>query len=619
MKKLLLAAMLGTALASSAQYSDFTYAEDGYSFYGIGSAAQTYDVAIFLPGNQFKDANIKNIKVPVMTPAGTRYFTDTKLWLSSTLKRDTKGENVADIASYDVAFSDEGDVSMLEIALPEEYTIPAKGVYVGYSFTTTVYNTATQYPIALGPGENANSLWVCTSKVDGLTNWTNVNLTDGLSSALTVTLSTNILKDYNVSVVSSPDFLIEIQGQPTSLPVTFNTAAKNPVASVDFEYTIAGNTTTYKYVLPTPIPLSFGTKFNANIEFPAFNELISEDIEIKVVKVNDQPNESSQNSLPLYFGVVDNAPERRSLLEESTCTKCGYCTRGFAALEYLKKNNPEVICASYHNDWQGADPMTVGNIPFSASGNPSAGLNRSLINIDPYFGTQTYNSYKVPVVGDILAQNAIVTPWDISVSHVWDDDDHLTANVTLKNAVGYQSKNYKIGYILLSDGLTGTAASWYQTNYYNTENPVYIPELNAFCKGGEYGVRNVRGLVYDDVVISVDGYKGVANSVPTSLERYGEATHSKTWDLSKIKAALLPDKNKLRIVAVVLDNKGNVLNVAKDDVIDFGVSGGSAVDTVEDVNAPVEYYNLSGVKVDNPSNGIFIRRQGAHTSKVVIK
>lgn len=34
--------------------------------------------------------------------------------------------------------------------------------------------------------------------------------------------------------------------------------------------------------------------------------------------------------------------------------------------------------------------------------------------------------------------------------------------------------------------------------------------------------------------------------------------------------------------------------------------------------APVEYYNLQGVRVDNPANGIFIRRQGSKTQKIVL-
>ena len=41
-------------------------------------------------------------------------------------------------------------------------------------------------------------------------------------------------------------------------------------------------------------------------------------------------------------------------------------------------------------------------------------------------------------------------------------------------------------------------------------------------------------------------------------------------------------------------------------------------DTMVDENAPVEYYNLQGVKVANPENGIFIKKQGGRTSKVVL-
>lgn len=36
-------------------------------------------------------------------------------------------------------------------------------------------------------------------------------------------------------------------------------------------------------------------------------------------------------------------------------------------------------------------------------------------------------------------------------------------------------------------------------------------------------------------------------------------------------------------------------------------------------NAPVEYYNLNGIRVNNPENGIFIRRQGSNVSKVIIR
>ncbi len=40
---------------------------------------------------------------------------------------------------------------------------------------------------------------------------------------------------------------------------------------------------------------------------------------------------------------------------------------------------------------------------------------------------------------------------------------------------------------------------------------------------------------------------------------------------------------------------------------------------IEDAQAPVEYYNLQGVKVANPENGLYIRVQGNKVSKVILK
>lgn len=37
---------------------------------------------------------------------------------------------------------------------------------------------------------------------------------------------------------------------------------------------------------------------------------------------------------------------------------------------------------------------------------------------------------------------------------------------------------------------------------------------------------------------------------------------------------------------------------------------------VDDANAPVEYYNLQGVRVAEPTNGLYIRRQGSKTAKI---
>ena len=49
------------------------------------------------------------------------------------------------------------------------------------------------------------------------------------------------------------------------------------------------------------------------------------------------------------------------------------------------------------------------------------------------------------------------------------------------------------------------------------------------------------------------------------------------------------------------------------------VADKSGVENIEaEDNAPVEYYNLQGVKVVNPENGIFIKKQGNKVTKVIL-
>ncbi|MCM1450427.1 MAG: hypothetical protein NC082_08795 [Clostridiales bacterium] len=60
------------------------------------------------------------------------------------------------------------------------------------------------------------------------------------------------------------------------------------------------------------------------------------------------------------------------------------------------------------------------------------------------------------------------------------------------------------------------------------------------------------------------------------------------------------------------------LNWMTDEQISAGVDD-VVVDGAENENAPVEYYNLQGMRVENPSNGIYIKRQGNKVSKIYVR
>lgn len=56
------------------------------------------------------------------------------------------------------------------------------------------------------------------------------------------------------------------------------------------------------------------------------------------------------------------------------------------------------------------------------------------------------------------------------------------------------------------------------------------------------------------------------------------------------------------------------------DTTDYklGTVGIDAIDA-DNSDAPVEYFNLQGVRVDEPQNGLYIRRQGSTVTKVIVK
>lgn len=98
-------------------------------------------------------------------------------------------------------------------------------------------------------------------------------------------------------------------------------------------------------------------------------------------------------------------------------------------------------------------------------------------------------------------------------------------------------------------------------------------------------------------------------------------------------------------VTIGADNKATIVNVGKNATLAYSIQHNSigvyadvtdatkyalptlyvdktstGITNIEaDTNAPVEYFNLQGVRVENPENGLYIRRQGNKVSKVIIK
>ena len=120
--------------------------------------------------------------------------------------------------------------------------------------------------------------------------------------------------------------------------------------------------------------------------------------------------------------------------------------------------------------------------------------------------------------------------------------------------------------------------------------------------------------------IAEDGTVTTSNINTYSLTSAHRRPNDMAFDYAGNLYSVTSNKETLSVWAVPTENntcttpaKKSMLVSFTEDDITTGIYGINA-----DANAPVEYYNLQGVKVENPSNGIFIKKQGAKATKVVL-
>ena len=98
-----------------------------------------------------------------------------------------------------------------------------------------------------------------------------------------------------------------------------------------------------------------------------------------------------------------------------------------------------------------------------------------------------------------------------------------------------------------------------------------------------------------------------------------------TFYLSTVNGKTIIEQNQEEAAYIVVETASGVspwhaLGESK-VTLDFEIPGLSGISnvTVADENAPVEYYNLQGVRVANPESGLYIKRQGNKATKVLVK
>ncbi len=184
-----------------------------------------------------------------------------------------------------------------------------------------------------------------------------------------------------------------------------------------------------------------------------------------------------------------------------------------------------------------------------------------------------------------------------------------------------------------------------------TDPSTLTPSYSIADATGDSGKSiNVSNTKFTNGNVSVVATKGTstdtkiwyASETNVNLRVYNGATMTVASDdatnlITEIKYTFANTKSVIKLAdnqkGTYADNTWTLAEGAKEVV--FTVTANSQIKTIEvtcqkklsgvenvstdDENAPVEFYNLQGVRVNNPENGIYIRRQGSKVTKVIIR
>lgn len=392
-----------------------------------------------------------------------------------------------------------------------------------------------------------------------------------------LSIEANITKDL--------DYSAEITD--VSLPSLFYSPGKQEKATVEWvnrgldfsKITLAltcGDKTTEKTVRGNT---TFGEKKSVPMTF-RWPEDSTDDIKLSVAitAIDDIP----YNDPAPYELIVSsdaNKYTRNVLIEEGTGTWCGWCVRGYVAMEYMREKYPDTfIGIAVHS----SDPMAIsgytgalgiGSFPGCTVDRVSdmKGISVSTDDFERYYTTEiTRGTYA-----------------DFTLS-AYLDDNRVEAVTSAEFSFNNASVDLRMIYVLLEDGVTGYS----QNNSYS---------------GGAYGKMGgfenmpqvVTNLEFNDVARAVyPSFLGESGSFATSIVK-GQTYSDK---LSEELPSSIKNVDRLTLVAMLVDGAtGEVVQAHKTPLRDLNaIYSPNASDSRS-------LYDLQGRRLDTvPAHGMYI-------------
>lgn len=604
--------------AAFAGYTFNGYANDGLVTYSANTGTkevkyfgtakkESFDVAMLLADKYTKGKKIESIKVPFPKNAE---IGNVKIWLTKKLALANK-KNVADVMSLDATMDD--STAIVKFATP--YTIDSDTLYIGYSFDVVELTERTQLPISLINEKGVQGLWTHSSRT--YRSWLDKS-TYGCS-AMQVELSGFNANDAYFE--GFKDYYNQVN-IATPINLTLLNRGYNGIKSIDYSYSVGDKKVSDHLTLDAPIPACLNASTEFTVTLPAIEAKGKYPVTFSIDKVNGEAN-SETATANSTMAIYNKLPKHRPVMEEFTGTWCGNCARGWIGLEVMTRLHPDFIALAYHSGdvMQVIDQKNFLGFDTENPAYPMANIDRVYTDIDPYYGADM-TPFGIEEIWKKQAEILAPASLETEAAFTPDGKDIKAKAILEFPEAANDADKYSVEFVLVTDGLHGEGQAWEQSNYLeeNEKGDYPFPEADIFFAGSS----SIPNMHYNDVVVATTRLRDGLIKLPAKVE--AEKAFSIEGTISEVDSIknmanypVIQDSKNLRIVALLLNEKGQIVNGAQAKVTGYETTGIRNINTnAAEADVPA-IYNLQGHRLQTMQKGLnIIRTKDGKTKKVML-
>lgn len=604
--------------AAFAGYTFNGYADNGLVTYSANTGTkevkyfgtakkESFDVAMLLADKYTKGKKIESIKVPFPKNAE---IGNVKIWLTKKLALANK-KNVADVMSLDATMDD--STAIVKFATP--YTIDSDTLYIGYSFDVVELTERTQLPISLINEKGVQGLWTHSSRT--YRSWLDKS-TYGCS-AMQVELSGFNANDAYFE--GFKDYYNQVN-IATPINLTLLNRGYNGIKSIDYSYSVGDKKVSDRLTLDAPIPACLNASTEFTVTLPAIEAKGKYPVTFSIDKVNGEAN-SEVATANSTMAIYNKLPKHRPVMEEFTGTWCGNCARGWIGLEVMTRLHPDFIALAYHSGdvMQVIDQKKFLGFDTENPAYPMANIDRVYTDIDPYYGADM-TPFGIEEIWKKQAEILAPASLETEAAFTPDGNDIKAKAILEFPEDANDADKYSVEFVLVTDGLHGEGQAWEQSNYLeeNEKGDYPFPEADIFFAGSS----SIPNMHYNDVVVATTRLRDGLIKLPAKVE--AEKAFSIEGTISEVDSIknmanypVIQDSKNLRIVALLINEKGEIVNGAQAKVTGYETTGIRNINTnAAEADVPA-IYNLQGHRLQTMQKGLnIIRTKDGKTKKVML-